>query len=75
LGAVFVFWLAAAAPSSWRSPGDDEKNVYPEFDTAPIAVAGPAPNISIGSEFCFDAFSSREPVSTSLENALDGDVS
>jgi hypothetical protein len=23
-----------------------------------------------GSSFCFDAFSSREPISTSLENAL-----
>jgi hypothetical protein len=27
---------------------------------------------SIALAFCFDAFSSREPVSTSLENALDG---
>jgi hypothetical protein len=24
--------------------------------------------------FCFDAFSSREPASTSLENALDADL-
>jgi hypothetical protein len=29
-------------------------------------------NRNLALSFCFDAFSSREPVSTSLENALDG---
>ncbi len=41
--------------------------------TANAVVAARHGDVPISvSRFCFDAFSSREPVSTSLENALNG---